>query len=204
MALRCHLACLASLLVATAGAACGSEDQRGSTPGADREPGGMPRDKPHDPAVRELNNRSEHAREARRLRRKMVHLPSGAVVILPPKPTRYSSDPTGGCRDVTENGRTVSFPPRPGVSASWTADRRLEVHYEFGSTPGRCRPTVLELSVDINADGLGVRTLREPIDELHGTTVLDVPASFSDADVFISRARTAIGAPGDASSVLIR
>jgi len=133
-----------------------------------------------------------------------VHLPDGTVVTLPRQPHSAKSKPSTGCRDVSDAGRTASFPPSPGVIASWAGKGRLAIRYEFRHTPSRCRPTTLELAVDINDDLLAARTVIEPLDALRGTVVIEVPEEFAEADVLAARARTKLGAPSEAARVLIR
>ena len=132
---------------------------------------------------------------------------SGAVVILPPRPTEKSASASSGCEvKVYRQGgkvRRFFFPPSPGVAARRASDAKVVVAYQFGELDARCRPATLELTIDVNDDAVAGSQTVAPVRGSEGTLTIDVPPDLAQADVVRATARTQKGYPSKAASVLI-
>ncbi len=137
-----------------------------------------------------------------------VRTKSGAVILLPPKPTQTATAPQRGCQRTRFEGggrdRIRLLPPAPGVSARRVGPAKVLVVYRFGAVEPRCRPASLELTVDVNddrfaGDGTVVR-VRLP----RGEIPLSLPEHVAGADVLRATARTEAGLPSRVAIVLIR
>jgi hypothetical protein len=140
-------------------------------------------------------------------RERTLRTSSGAVVILPPRPSRRIAGSGDGCQalEVRRGDRTETFlrPPSPGLSAEDLGQSRLLVSYRFRGGVKRCPPAVLELTVDVNDDPLPGARLTARINGTEGDVTVTVPADLADADVVSATARTKDGIPSEAASVLI-
>jgi len=136
-----------------------------------------------------------------------VRTENGAIVILPPRPTKTSAPPSGDCRRqiIRSNGRIrrILFPPAPGLTARRLGARSVLVTYQFSALDRRCRPAVLELTLDVNDDPLPGTGIVSRIRGLRGTVTVSLPEGFAKADVVRATARTEKGLPSTATAVLI-
>ena len=99
--------------------------------------------------------------------------------------------------------KRIPMPPPPGVEAKRVDDDTVLVSYELGTFDPRCRPVLLELTLDDNSDGESGANTYARIREPQGEVSVSVPVDLRDADVFTSKVRTSDGLPSDASTVLI-
>jgi hypothetical protein len=109
----------------------------------------------------------------------------------PPIPHARRTRPASGC--VNARGRPDANsprPPTPGIQASRLTATRVRVAYAFSALPKTCRPTMVEIDVDVADDGLGAYGAVFPVKGLQNRTELRIPASMSDADILLARAIT--------------
>ncbi len=78
------------------------------------------------------------------------------------------------------------------------------VAYRFTKVPSRCQPTSLDIVVDVNDDPLPGRSIEARTPNLRGKVKIDLPAEVRTADVVRAIARTARGAPSEATMVRIQ
>jgi hypothetical protein len=126
---------------------------------------------------------------------------SGAVVILPPRPTATTTRPSGKCEGSKGEG---SGPPAPGLSARRVNRHTVTVLYRFARTERECRPAKLELTLDVTSDTLPGTGRIVSVEGRRGQVTLRVPRDLRRADVVRAIARTDDGLPGRTASVLIR
>ena len=84
-------------------------------------------------------------------------LPNGTVIIPPLPPTQAASAASDICasQGVQDGGPAARAPapPRPGLRAELGRDV-VNVYYDPGDPPGRCRPDYIHILVDVNNDAL--------------------------------------------------
>ncbi len=129
---------------------------------------------------------------------------SGAVYLPPDLPTEGAVGPGRRCEDrVDASGARASFPPSPGISATRVGNV-VKIRYHTADVPRRCAPVSLRLVLDVNDDPLPGRSTVINTQLLKGHVDLKVPVGLEGADVVRAIARTAQGAPSDATAVVIR
>jgi hypothetical protein len=133
---------------------------------------------------------------------------SGAVVASPhvhgrPRPEPAEDAPS---RFNAKPGTPIatSIPPSPGITARRFNEATVLVTYDVFSSDPRCRPTNLELTLDVNDDTLPGSSTVAQVRHARGTLTIDVPPYLANADVLRAIARSAEGYPSEAASVLIR
>jgi hypothetical protein len=133
-------------------------------------------------------------------------LPSGAVVVTPPLPTRSKAEAQPGCRVVhDDNGSKVVLPPTPGVRAQRTEDGSVLATVTYRRFSKRCRPVQLRLTLDVNDDALpGISRTYRFRTKKHQRVRLTIPRYFEGTpDVVAASAVDRRGIGGDSVKVLI-
>jgi len=84
-----------------------------------------------------------------------IPTPSGGLVVTPRRPTVLQIESASACAGPFRgpSGQTAYLPPKPGLAAEWQGTRDVLVTITFGSTPRRCRPTQVRVTLDVNDDG---------------------------------------------------
>jgi hypothetical protein len=147
------------------------------------------------------------ARPGKLSRERKQKTKSGAVVVLPPRPTDSATEPERGCHAKTFRGARQTIrrflPPAPGLTARRADSGHVVVSYSFAPFESRCRPASLELVVDDNDDPLPPTGTTERVHDRRGEVRVSLPDRMRDADVVRAIARTEEGLPGNAVAVRI-
>ena len=189
---------------------CGGVAEQDGAPPPERAQQDAPAPAPQEPTRSPSSEESRLSGDAEAGTRdgRKLRTASGAIVILPPKPSRAVVAPGQGCQARTLGSdagrRTILFPPKPGISATRLPGDRVRVSYRFGDFDRRCRPALLELVVDESDDPVaGAKTLARAQGR-EGTVTITIPDDLRTADVVRAIARTRKGLPSDAAAALIR
>jgi hypothetical protein len=133
---------------------------------------------------------------------------SGAVVTLPRRPRRTSTQPGERCnvKVLRQHGKTRRYflPPNPGITAQRLSDAKVLVAYRVFTADTRCRAANLRLTIDVNDDPVAGSSTIAPVHRAKGTVTIHLPQDLAKADVVHATARTKDGYPSEATSVLIR
>jgi glucose/arabinose dehydrogenase len=188
-------------------AGCGDDDAKRASPGPSAAPSARqtPTDKPSTKDRRRSRGSTPRAPAPHRVDLSKLETKttkSGAVVILPPRPTATTTRPSGNCVSDEKGNRTV--PPVPGLSARRVNRRTVTVVYRFDRTDQKCRPAHLEVTLDVSSDTLPGTGRIFSVVGSRGRVTLRVPRDLRRADVVRATARTGDGRPSTTASVLIR
>lgn len=145
-----------------------------------------------------------HRLDLSKLGRK-IRTKGGGAIYPPPRPRGTHTDPADSC-EMRRLARRVekSFPPAPGITAQRTSADTVVVTYRFRSFDRKCLPVALQLTLDVNSDGLPGSGVDVPVNRPTGQVALLVPRRLRKADVAYAYAQTRDGRLGRSSSVLIR
>jgi hypothetical protein len=135
--------------------------------------------------------------------RRPVPTEGGGVYYAPTEPRVEVVEPSRAC----VRGSDEPHPPRPGLQAVRSGDRRFRVRVILEPVPRECAPKFIRMAFDVNDDPL------PPASPLAGPLIpatrfspwleVMVPDRVKDADVLSAISVTADGRSGDAASVLI-
>jgi hypothetical protein len=204
LTLRLLAACLVAVVPLT-GIACGGDDE--STPRSPQEERAAPSTTADAPATRPTTERADRERPPATNRgggSKRVRLRSGATVVTPERPKQTVVAPNSGCVLLEAEGTRLLLPPTPGVRAVRADDGSVIATVQFSDVPGRCAPTKLRLTLDVNDDGAPAISRLYPYRGDRQKVRLTVPRHFSEKpDVVAASAVDDRGIEGDSVKVLI-
>ena len=199
------LASAAALLLATGCGGGGDGDGAGSR--ADDRARAPEPSKPPRPEARPRAEKRGSGRLPTELsKQRTTTTKSGAIVILPPRPTATVTTPDRRCEARRQQNKRQGprlFPPAPGLRAR-RAGSEVIIAYRFARVDRRCRPSSLQVNADVTDDRLPPTGKLVVVRRRRGVIRLPLPPDLRRADAVSATARTQDGRPSRATTVLIR
>jgi hypothetical protein len=175
-----------------------------ATEQAARQPAGSPSQPSETTAPQESVQLPEGLGE-----RRVVTTKSGAVVLLPKRPSRSMTAPGNGCerREIRQPrgaAEQVLMPPSPGITARRAGAARVVIRYRLSSRDTGCKPAFLRLTIDATGDTLSPAGETIRIRGRTGRVRVRVPSYLGRVDVVRAKTHTRDGRQSATSDVRVR